>query len=120
MREIFPSNPAQPPDPGRVYYTIRQEDVGKTLIATEIATINVSEFMTRVRGHDVGKRIIRTPNNAGDYWFWQLESQEQFETRMARKARRHNKRRANHEPRPHCRAHLEFRSDCAECERENT
>lgn len=81
MREIYTVVPGEAPDPGRVFYTIRREDVGKSVLNTEIGPIHVTEFIGRVLYSDVGKRIYRTPNNAGDMWFWQIESHVNFEIR---------------------------------------
>lgn len=83
MREIFAPSDTPPPDPGRVFYTIRPEDVHKSVLPTTIGNINVIEFMGRVLKIDVGKRIYRVPNNEGNYWFWQMENQQQFERRIA-------------------------------------
>lgn len=83
MREIFTAS--EPRDPGRVFYTIRREDVGKSVLNTEIGPIHVTKFIGRVLYSDVGKRLYRTPNNAGDMWFWQIESHVNFETRTRKK-----------------------------------
>lgn len=82
VREIFPPEPKEPSDPGRVFYTIRPEDVRKTTIQTEIGPIHVGPFMGGIQRNDVGKRLYRVPNNAGDMWFWQVENQEQYIQRM--------------------------------------
>lgn len=84
MREVYTVVPGEAPDPGRVFYTIRPEDVGKSVLNTEIGPIHVTEFIGRVLYSDVGKRLYRIPNNAGDYWFWQIEGQEQFEIRTGK------------------------------------
>lgn len=86
MREIFPPVDQRDTDPGRVFYTIRREDTGKGTIATEIGPIHVSAFMGLIRSYDVGKRLVRTPNNASDLWFWQLESNSQLRDRLNREA----------------------------------
>lgn len=83
MREIFPPSPEHHRVLGHVFYTIRPEDVRKTIIQTEIGPIYVGEFMGRILKMDVGKRLYRIPNNEGNYWFWQMENQQQFERRMA-------------------------------------
>lgn len=82
MREIFPPKPQESTDPGRVFYTIRPEDKGKRVIETEIGKIPVWEFIGYVMRCDVGKRLYRVPNNAGDYWFWQMENHVQYENRI--------------------------------------
>jgi hypothetical protein len=79
VREIFA--PRETPDPGRVFYTIRKEDIHKSVIQTEIGPIHVSEFMGIIQTRDVRKRIYRVPN-AGNYWFWHLENQQQYENRI--------------------------------------
>lgn len=79
MREIFAAS--EPRDPGRVFYTIRKEDLKKAVIMTEIGLVNLAECLGRVLPCDVGKRIYRVPNNAGDWWFWQVENDAQFKRR---------------------------------------
>lgn len=86
MREVFPPVEQGTADPGRVYYTIRVEDIGKNVIQTEIGPISAVSFMGAVRSYDVGKRLVRRPNNAGDLWFWQLESDSQLRDRLNREA----------------------------------
>lgn len=82
VREIFTAS--EPRDPGRVFYTIRRGDVGKSVLNTEIGPIHVTEFIGRVLRCDVGKRLYRVPNNAGDMWFWQVESQVAYENRTGK------------------------------------
>jgi hypothetical protein len=83
MREIFKPAPGEPADPGRVFYTIAPEDVGKVVIITEIGPIHVRDIMGRVQEIDVGTRLYRVPSNAGDMWFWQAENDAQRDTRLA-------------------------------------
>jgi hypothetical protein len=85
MREVFLARERR--DPGRVFYTILAEDVGKTVIQTEIGPILVNEFIGRIRSKDIGKRLYRVPNNAGDYWYWQLEGKKQFEERKRKEVK---------------------------------
>lgn len=82
MREVF--RPAQKRDPGRVFYTITEQDVGTGIIQTEIGTIHAVEFIGRVQRCDVGKRLYRVPNNERNYWFWQMESEKQRDERLAK------------------------------------
>ena len=82
MREVFA--PREPTDPGRVFYTITAADVHKTVIQTEIGPVNVVSFMGPVQKGDVGKRLYRVPNEAGDYWFWQVENNEQRDKRLGK------------------------------------
>ena len=81
MREIFTPREKKR-DPGRVFYTLRREDIGKTVIDTEIGPIHVKEFIGQVLRIDVGKRLYRVPNDEKNYWFWQMENQEQYERRL--------------------------------------
>jgi len=80
MREVFKPR-SDPRDPGRVFYTIRLEDIGKTVIQTEIGPIHVTDSIGRVYKFDVGKRLYRVPNNDGDWWYWQIENDAQFARR---------------------------------------
>lgn len=81
MREVFAPSDEPPPDPGRVFYTIRREDVGKSVLQTTVGPIRL-DFMGGVRKFDIGKRIYRVPTSDPSYWIWQVESQNQFEERM--------------------------------------
>jgi|SRR5215471_14224070 len=92
MREIFaPKDPADT-DPGRVFYTIRPEDVGKGTIPTEIGPIHLVNVIGRVMSCDIGKRLYRMPAGADPdgrvAWVWQCENEEQRNTRVAREERR--------------------------------
>jgi hypothetical protein len=82
VREVF-APVDHPLDPGRVFYTIRAEDINKRTIQTEIGPIHVFEFIGYVMRQDVGKRLYRVPNNEGNCWFWQMENDAQY---LARKA----------------------------------
>jgi hypothetical protein len=87
MREIQPAR--LPADPGRVFYTIRPEDVGKGIIDTEIGPIAVSDVLGRVQPGDVGKRLYRVPTDGGLpdqplLWYWQAENNQQRDARLAR------------------------------------
>lgn len=82
MREIFKQ--AKPADPGRVFYTITREDVGRLVIPTEIGAINLTDVIGRVQAIDVGKRLYRVPNNARDHWLWQCENSEQLDRRLGK------------------------------------
>ncbi len=68
-------------DPGYIFYTIRSEDTGKSIIRTTGGTIHLG---FPVMPDDVGSRAYRVPNNAKDYWFWQLEQPEQRDKRINR------------------------------------
>jgi hypothetical protein len=88
MREIFKPAPGEPADPGRVFYTIAPEDVGKRVIVTEIGPINVRDIMGHVLPDDVGKRLYRVPARVpgpdrSDLWFWQAENDAQRDARLA-------------------------------------
>jgi hypothetical protein len=82
MREVFA--PGYKPDPGRVFYTIRPEDLNKSVIQTEVGPINLAFCIGRVFPADIGKRLFRTLNNAGDQWFWSIESARQYEIRIGK------------------------------------
>lgn len=69
-------------DPERVFYTIRDEDVRKSLIRTTAGIINMSDFMGPVQKQDVGKRIFRTLTDAKDSYVWHLESDEERDKRL--------------------------------------
>lgn len=81
MREVFEPKD-RPRDPGRVFYTIRHTDIGKQKIVTTVGPVNVGDLMGGIMRHDVGKRIYRVPNEAGDWWYWQVENEQQFAERI--------------------------------------
>jgi len=74
MREIFPPKPRKFLR-GAVFYTIRPEDVGKTVIETEIGKIHAGNFMGKVKEHDVGKRIIGVCSHETFHWSVESDSQ---------------------------------------------
>jgi hypothetical protein len=82
MREIF-ETPA-PRDPGRVFYTIRRADVRKIILRTEIGPIYLTNVIGYVLPVDVGRRLYRVLNEAGDSWLWQCESIAQRDQRLAK------------------------------------
>jgi hypothetical protein len=86
-REVFKPDPGQSSDPGRVFYTITAEDTGKRHIRTTAGTIDLAGVIGYVLAGDIGKRLYRVPNNAGDWWFWQCESNRQRDARIAKAAR---------------------------------
>ena len=76
MREIFAEQPER--DPGAVFYTITDADVGKTVIQTEIGPIHVADVIGRVLKHDVGKRLYRVQcDDPAAGWIWQFENDAQ-------------------------------------------
>lgn len=82
MREIFRS--AAISDPGRVFYTITDDNIGKRIIGTEIGVIYLGDVIGYVQPDDVGKRLYRVPNEAQDHWLWQCESNSQRDARLAK------------------------------------
>lgn len=71
-------------------YTIRESDIGRGFIDMGTCTecgkknspIMVMAFMGNIQKLDVGKRIYKILNNAGDDSFYQVENQEQLERRL--------------------------------------
>ena len=81
MREVFkPAGP--PPDPGRVFYTVQPDDVGKTRIETTAEVIPVFAFLGYITKADIGRRLFRVASSAGDRWLWQAESMGQRDKRL--------------------------------------
>ena len=80
MREIF--GPQETHDPGAVFYTITEADIGHRVIQTEIGPISLGDVIGYVLPADVGKRLYRTPIRGGG-WIWQCENSEQFAARVA-------------------------------------
>lgn len=80
MREIFGPRPEH--DPGAVFYTITEGDVGKRVLHTEIGPIALVDVMGYVLPNDVGKRLYRRLTDAGDHYFWQVENNQQRDTRL--------------------------------------
>lgn len=88
MREIHPAPPHRELAE-RVFYTIREADLGKSNIATTAGNIFVGEMIGRVKMIDVGKRLYFTPHNSypgGGLWY--LESTDQHGDRLANEVRR--------------------------------
>jgi hypothetical protein len=83
MREVFRPDPEEPISE-RVFYTITSDDVRKSHIKTEVGVIDVAEVIGPVQAQDVGKRLYRLPNNAGDSYVWQCENNRQRDERLAR------------------------------------
>jgi hypothetical protein len=82
-REVFGVKSA-PPDPGRVFYTITDADVRKSVIETEIGPIRLADVIGHVTPRDVGKRLYRVPcNDPEGGWFWQAENDRQRDERLA-------------------------------------
>jgi hypothetical protein len=73
-REVFKPAPAGDyHDPGKIFYTITPEDLGKTVIHTTDGDISVGPFMTVVRKRDFGKRLYRVQISAASgLWAWAL------------------------------------------------
>lgn len=82
MREVFAPDQARPANPGRVFYTIRAEDAGKRVIATDIGPVFLADVIGRVLPCDVGKRLYRVPVNDRSHWIWQCESAGQRDKRL--------------------------------------
>lgn len=79
MREVFPPvDPALPPEDD-IFYTIRREDVGKTVIPTTDVSIPFVRIGGRVLKIDVGKRVFGHLDYAG--WHWSMESSKQRDQR---------------------------------------
>lgn len=80
-REVF--KPVPKADPGRVFYTITVQDVGKGSINTEAGPIYLAGVMGVVQKIDVGKQIYRVPvQGSGDQWIWQAENDRQMRERL--------------------------------------
>ena len=86
-REVFTAT-APPADPGRVFYTIRQADVGARFITTTVGVIELRSFMGKVLPCDVGKRIYRLPTEDETDWFWAIESDQQRTERVGEQCAR--------------------------------
>lgn len=85
MREFFP--PGAAVNPGEGFYTIRPEDVGRTVIPMDIGPLNIRGIMGYVLRRDVGKRLYRKIDGTG-YAYWQVESDRQFRERTEAKRER--------------------------------
>lgn len=79
MREVFTPEPPQVPRTDDIFYTIRREDVGKTVIPTTDVNIPFVTIGGRVLKHDVGKRIFGHLDYAG--WHWTMENDKQRDQR---------------------------------------
>jgi hypothetical protein len=88
MKEIFKPAPDEPADPGRVYYTLTADDVGKRVIVTTIGAIHVGDIMGAVLPIDVGKRLYRVPGGSG-LWLWQAENDDQRDARLGQEVPAH-------------------------------
>jgi hypothetical protein len=85
MKEVFKPTPDEPADPGRVFYTITADDVGKTVIITTIGAVYVRDISGGVHEGDVGRRLYRVPVNGEPViWIWQAENDAQRDARLAR------------------------------------
>jgi hypothetical protein len=78
-REVFRPEPAERRDPGRIFYTITDGDVGKRFIKTTADDIHVRDILGVVQRGDVGRRLYRVPTDGGIEgqpvtWIWQAES----------------------------------------------
>lgn len=84
-REVFRPAEGQPGDPGKIFYTITEADVGRSSIPTTAGFISVADVIGRVQAIDVGKRLyrVRCDDPAGG-WIWQCESERQRDERLAR------------------------------------
>lgn len=81
MREVFEPESAAP-DPGRVFYTIKPEDVGKGVLRTSIGPIHLGGVLGKVLPDDVGKRLYRVQMNDKSGWIWQAENDRQRDARL--------------------------------------
>lgn len=88
MREIGPAKPP-PGDPGEVFYTIRPEDRGKTVIDTEIGPVSVGSVIGCVLREDVGKRLYRVRVHGTHEFIWQAENGKQLRERQERERESH-------------------------------
>jgi hypothetical protein len=80
MREIQPL-PPKPVDGELWFYTIRPEDVGKTVIPTEEGPIRVGDAIGRVLLVDIGRRLYGRVDGYG-VRNWQRESEQQYAERV--------------------------------------
>lgn len=89
-REVFKPARNAPDAPGRVFYTIAPEDVGRrTAIKLENGLhVDIPGTLGYVQEQDVGKRVYRTQHaDPAAGWFWQSENNEQRDARLAREPR---------------------------------
>jgi len=92
-REVFKPEPGEPRDPGRIFYTITADDIGKQIIPAETGAIILSGWFGIIRPGDVGKRLYRVPSDSGIEgqpvtWTWQAEDDSQRDARVARQGSR--------------------------------
>jgi hypothetical protein len=80
MREIQPRRP-EPVDRELWFYTIRPEDVGKTVIHTEEGPLNMTDSIGWVLRIDIGRRLYGRVDNCG-VRNWQRESEQQYAERV--------------------------------------
>ncbi|HEY2638921.1 MAG TPA: hypothetical protein VGI66_03430 [Streptosporangiaceae bacterium] len=64
------------------FYTLGPGDVRKAFIEAWDRKWPVSDFMGKIMVRDVGKRVYRVRNEAGDYEFLQVENDQQFHARL--------------------------------------
>jgi len=83
MREVFKPT-SESGDPGRVFYTITRDDIGHGFIQTTAGQVALGSVMGFVLAQDVGKRLYRLPNHAGDSYIWQVESNDQRDQRLGK------------------------------------
>lgn len=82
-REVFKPDPGVAThDPGRIFYTVTADDVGKGVIGTTHAVISLGQVLGRVQPVDVGRRLYRVRCNDGESWIWQAESLSQRADRL--------------------------------------
>jgi hypothetical protein len=87
-REVFKPEPDTDADPGRIFYTITDGDVGRTAVTTTAGRIELHRWFGTIRSNDVGKRLYRVPSDGGIpgqpvTWEWQAENDAQRDTRLA-------------------------------------
>ena len=92
-REVFKPEPGESRDPGRIFYTITADDVGKRVIRTTAGPVNAGDVIGAILPIDVGKRLYRVPTDGGIEgqpvsWTWQCESDGQMITRQRREGTR--------------------------------
>lgn len=80
MREALPLRSET--RPGRVFYDIRPEDVGTTVIETTEGRIYVSTCLGRVIKEDIGRRLYRIQTLDETGWIWQAENDVQRRDRL--------------------------------------
>lgn len=84
-REVFRPAEGQPGDPGKIFYTITEADLGKGTLPTTAGPIHVADVIGRVQAIDVGKRLYRVQcDDPAAGWIWQCESDRQRDERLGR------------------------------------